>query len=112
MANFNRSNRTDYLPKGISSNMAKLPPQNIEAEQSLLGALLIDKDAIVAIAQDLRPDHFYKTEQHGHIYSAIIELFEKREPIDLITVTEKINRFSFFKKLKNGTINKIGRAHV
>lgn len=72
------------------SYLGKLPPQNIEAEQSLLGALLIDKEAVVSIAEILRPDHFYKTEQHGHIYNAIIELFEKREPIDLVTVTDKL----------------------
>lgn len=67
---------------------AKLPPQNIEAEQSLLGALLIDKDAIVSVGELLHPDDFYRSEQHGQIFSAIVELFEKREPIDLVTVTE------------------------
>lgn len=72
--------------------IAKLPPQNTEAEQSLLGALLIDKDSIVEIAEILRPEHFYKTEQHGQIYSAILELFEKREPIDLVTVTERLKQ--------------------
>ncbi len=77
-----------------SNPINKLPPQNIEAEQSLLGALLIDKDAIVAIAEILRPDHFYRTEQHGQIYSAILELFERREPIDLITVTERLKQKS------------------
>jgi replicative DNA helicase len=76
----------------VASVISKLPPQNIEAEQSLLGALLIDKDAIVSIAETLRADDFYKTEQHGSIYSAILELFEKREPIDLVTVTEKLRQ--------------------
>ncbi|MBI2021649.1 replicative DNA helicase [Candidatus Daviesbacteria bacterium] len=75
-----------------NSLSAKLPPQNVEAEQSLLGALLIDKDAIVSIAESLKPEHFYKEEQHGHIYDAILELFEKREPIDLVTVTEKLKQ--------------------
>ncbi len=70
----------------------KLPPQNTEAEQSLLGALLIDKDAIVEIAELIKPEDFYKTEQHGSIYAAILELFEKREPIDLVTVTEKLKQ--------------------
>lgn len=68
----------------------KLPPQNIEAEQSLLGALLIDKDAIVRIAESLHPTHFYRSEQHGRIYQAILDLFEKREPIDLVTVSDKL----------------------
>ncbi len=78
--------------KKASSIANKLPPQNIEAEQSLLGALLIDKDAIVTVAEILNPDHFYKTEQHGHIYSAIVKLFEKREPVDVVTVTDKLRQ--------------------
>ncbi len=68
----------------------KLPPQNIEAEQSLLGALLIDKDSIVKIAEILNPTHFYRSEQHGKIYEAILNLFEKREPVDLVTITERL----------------------
>lgn len=80
-----------YTPSGLTTQ-GKLPPQNIEAEQSLLGALLIDKDAIVNIAEILRTEHFYRTEQHGQIYSAIFELFEKREPIDLITVTDRLKQ--------------------
>lgn len=78
----------------------KLPPQNIEAEQSLLGALLIDKDAIVEIGESLRVDDFYKLEQHGSIYAAVLELFEKREPIDLVTVTEKLKQ--------SGKLDKVG----
>lgn len=70
----------------------KLPPQNIEAEQSLLGALLIDKDAIVKIGELLHPSHFYRSEQHGRIYEAILQLFEKREPIDLVTLTERLKQ--------------------
>lgn len=76
----------------MAKSTNKLPPQNIEAEQSLLGALLIDKDAIVKVAEILRPVHFYRSEQHGKIFSAIVDLFEKREPIDLVTVTEVLKR--------------------
>lgn len=74
----------------------KLPPQNIEAEQSLLGALLIDKDAIVQIAESINPLHFYRTEQHGRIFEAMLDLFEKREPIDLVTLTEKLKSSNSF----------------
>lgn len=83
-----------------SSSVTKLPPQSIEAEQSLLGALLIDKDAIINIAEILRPEHFYRTEQHGQIYNAILELFEKREPVDLITLTERLRQ--------KGVLDKVG----
>lgn len=75
-----------------SSAIARIPPQNIEAEQSLLGALLIDKEAIVKIGETLKAEHFYRIEQHGQIYSAILELFEQRDPIDLVTVTDKLRQ--------------------
>ncbi|MBI3486333.1 replicative DNA helicase [Candidatus Daviesbacteria bacterium] len=72
--------------------VVKLPPQNIEAEQALLGALLIDKDAIVEVAEILLSEDFYRSEQHGQIFNAILQLFEKREPIDVVTVTEKLKQ--------------------
>lgn len=81
------------------AQVTKLPPQNIDAEQSLLGSLLIDKDAIVRISEILQPANFYRSEQHGPIYSAIQELFEKREPIDLVTVTEELKRKGFYDKV-------------
>ena len=63
----------------------RLPPQNVEAEQSVLGSLLIDRDAIVRIASFLRPEDFYR-ESHAQIYQAILDLFERREPADFITL--------------------------
>ena len=75
----------------ISSIAGKIPPQNVEAEQSVLGSLLIDKDAIVKIAEDLKPDHFYK-QHHADIYRAIITLYEKRVPTDIVTVTDELKR--------------------
>src|SRR5260221_14139993 len=100
MADFTKPRPALYFQPSTSGVANKIPPQNIEAEQSLLGALLIDKDAVINIAESLHPQHFYKLEQHGQIYSAILELFEKREPIDLITVTEKLKQ--------NGALDKIG----
>ena len=81
------------------ANATKLPPQNIEAEQSLLGSLLIDKDAIVRISETLHPANFYRSEQHGPIYEAVQSLFEKREPVDLVTVTEELKRRGFYDKI-------------
>jgi replicative DNA helicase len=77
----------------------KIPPHSQEAEESVLGAILIDKDAIVAVAEFLRPEHFYN-EAHQLIYQAALALYEERKPIDLITLTEKL------KKQKN--LTKIG----
>ncbi len=75
----------------ITSVSGKIPPQNVEAEQSVLGSLLIDKDAIVKIAEDLRPEYFYR-EQHAEIYRCILTLFEKRVPTDVVTVTDELKR--------------------
>lgn len=69
-----------------NEQIEKLPPQNIEAEQSVLGSLLIDKDAIVKIADIVKPDDFYK-DIHGLIFEAMLELYEKREPIDVLSLS-------------------------
>lgn len=81
------------------ATITKLPPQNIQAEQSLLGSLLIDKDAILRVSELLNPASFYRFEQHGQIYSAIRELFERREPVDLVTLTEELKRKGNYDKV-------------
>ena len=65
----------------------KIPPQNIDAEASVLGAVLFDPDAIDKAIEVLRPDFFY-LDSHQRIFSAMFELFDKAQPVDLITVTE------------------------
>jgi replicative DNA helicase len=67
----------------------KLPPQNIEAEESLLGSLMIDKNAILKVADFLQPKDFYRG-IHQEIYTVMQELFEKGEPIDLLSVAAKL----------------------
>lgn len=67
----------------------KLPPQNIEAEKSLLGSLIIDREAINKVADFLRPEDFYNR-SHQNIYRATFALFEKREPIDLLSISNKL----------------------
>lgn len=69
----------------------RLPPQSIEAEQSVLGALLIDRDAVIEVAEFLRAEDFYRA-AHGAIYSAVIDLYERREPVDVVTVSEVLER--------------------
>lgn len=70
--------------------LGKIPPQNVEAEQSVLGSLLIDKEAVVKIADIVRPEDFYK-ENHKKIFEAMIELYEKREPIDVLSLTSRLS---------------------
>jgi len=69
----------------------RLPPQNIEAEQSVLGSLLIDPDAIIKIGSFLRAEDFYR-EAHQIIYRAILALHERRLPADFVTVTDELVR--------------------
>ncbi len=73
----------------LIDKLDKLPPQNLEAEQSVLGSLLIDKDAIIRIADIIKPDDFYK-ETHGMIFEAMLELYEKREPIDVLSLSNRL----------------------
>ena len=69
----------------------RLPPQNVEAEEAVLGSLLIDPDAIIRIAAVLKADDFYR-EKHGWIYDAIFTLHERREPVDFLTVVDELER--------------------
>jgi replicative DNA helicase len=69
----------------------RLPPQSIEAEQSVLGALLIDRDAVIEVADFLRPQDFYR-QANARVYEAILELYERREPVDIVTVSETLER--------------------
>lgn len=71
--------------KETVENKAVTPPHDLDLEKSVLGALLIDEDAIVKVVEFLKPDHFYRKAHHD-IFSAILELYEKREPADLVTV--------------------------
>ncbi len=71
----------------------KIPPQNIEAEQCVLGCLLLDKDSVIKIGDILNSLDFYR-ENHSLIYEVILELYEQRNPIDLVTVSNKLEEKS------------------
>ncbi|MBU0648255.1 replicative DNA helicase, partial [Patescibacteria group bacterium] len=72
-------------------NDFKLPPQSLEVEQSLLGCLLLDQDAVIKVSDIIRPKDFYKN-SHRVVYETIVQLYEKREPVDLVTITELLER--------------------
>ena len=69
----------------------RVPPQNIEAEQAVLGAMLIDKEAIAKATEVLSADDFYR-EAHRVVFSAMLELYNKNEAVDMVTVTEILKR--------------------
>ncbi len=73
------------------SEIERLPPHSAEAEEAVLGSLLIDPDAIFDVSTFLKPDSFYRVKNRW-IYEAILRLNERREPLDLITVTEELRR--------------------
>ncbi|GAB4409514.1 MAG: replicative DNA helicase [Thermodesulfovibrionales bacterium] len=79
------------MMKDIDLALDRLPPQNIEAEQSVLGAILLENDALTKAIEILSHEDFYR-EAHRKIFGVMIELFEKGEAIDLITVANSLRR--------------------
>lgn len=69
----------------------RVPPQNVEAEQSVLGAMLIEKEAIGKVAEFLKAEDFYR-EAHRLVFQVILDLFNQNEPVDMITVIEALRR--------------------
>ncbi|MCX6744693.1 MAG: replicative DNA helicase [Candidatus Parcubacteria bacterium] len=87
------------MPKSDKELLQKLPPQNLEAEQSLLGSLMIDKDAIISVADIVDAEDFYM-DKHRIIFEAIIDLYSKRDPIDLLTLANRL--------VEKGQLDQIG----
>ena len=77
----------------------KLTPQSLEAEQSTLGAMLMERDAVARAVEILTVDDFYR-ELHKKIFKSILKLFDKGEPIDIVTVAEDLRR--------NGLLEEVG----
>ena len=89
--------------------MGRIPPNDTDAEQAVLGSMLVDKDAVLTVIEILKPEDFYRNE-HAEIYSAIIDLYEASKPIDLLTLKEQlrlrgkydvINGFEYLASLTN-----------
>jgi len=79
----------------------RLPPQNIEAEESIISAILIDNNTLLDVIEILAPEDFYRT-AHQKIYAAITDLFDTTEPIDLVTLANKLK--------EKGQLEEIGSA--
>lgn len=89
------------IPRDIAESLGKLPPQALDLEETVLGALLLEKNALIEIAGTLKPEHFYK-EQHQEIYQAILDLFAEGSPVDMRSVVNKLR--------SNGKLELIGGA--
>jgi replicative DNA helicase len=75
----------------LALDHGKLPPQAVELEEAVLGAMMLEKDAVNDVIDILKPESFYK-EQHQKIYAAIQDLFQRSEPIDILTVTSELKK--------------------
>lgn len=69
--------------------IGRIPPQNLEAERSILGCMLLDKESISTVTELLKGEDFYR-EDHREIFEAVMDLFDRAEPIDIITVSEQL----------------------
>ena len=71
--------------------IGKIPPHSIEAEQAVLGAVLLDREAIISASEFVNPEDFYK-DSHREVYRAAVELFDRGEPVDLVTLSEQLRQ--------------------
>ncbi len=78
--------------------LERVPPQNLEAERSVLGGVLLENQAIQKISEIIQEDDFYR-EAHRKLFHAMIELFERSEPVDLITLTEEVSRRGWLEEI-------------
>jgi replicative DNA helicase len=84
----NGLNRTG-VPRFLDAGLGKLPPQAPDLEEAVLGALMIEKDALTSVVDVLKPQSFYK-DAHREIYQVILDLFADSQPVDLLTVTQRL----------------------
>jgi replicative DNA helicase len=80
----------------------RIPPQNLEAEASLIGSILIEKDAIIKIADIVTADDFY-VDRNALIYSAIMDLYEQRQPIDIVSLSNKLGEAGELERIGGAT---------
>jgi replicative DNA helicase len=80
------------------NNTVRLPPHSQEAEESVMGAMLLDKDAVIAVAEFLQPSDFYD-DRLKEVYQTCIDLYEERIPIDVLTVAERLKKRKSLKKI-------------
>jgi replicative DNA helicase len=98
------SNKSGKLvPRDISDSLGKLPPQALDLEEAVLGALMLEKNALNAVVEFLKPEHFYK-ETHKEVYAAIVDLFKSSDPVDMRTVVNQLR--------KTGKLELIGGAYA
>lgn len=81
------------MAKKQEKTAAKIPPQNLDAEMSVLGAILIDDEVLANISDKLKPQDFYD-KRHATVYQAMFSLFERHRPVDLLTLSDELEKKS------------------
>ncbi len=94
--------KSNRLNRDIGESLGKLPPQAGDLEEAVLGALMLEKDALTTVIDILKPESFYN-DAHTEIYRAIVELFNNSEPVDMRTVVNQLR--------KNGKLEFVGGAY-
>jgi replicative DNA helicase len=97
------SKSNKLIPRDLSDTLGKLPPQALDLEEAVLGALMLEKNALNAVVEFLKPEHFY-SDAHKEIYQSIIDLFKASEPVDMRTVVNQLR--------KNAKLELIGGAYI
>jgi replicative DNA helicase len=97
------SKSNKLIPRDLSESLGKLPPQARDLEEAVLGALMLEKNALNAVVEFLKPEHFY-ADAHKEIYQAIIDLFKASEPVDMRTVVNQLR--------KNAKLELVGGAYI
>ena len=87
--NKNQKYRSNFIEEAL--DYGKKPPQAVDLEEAVLGAIMLEKDAIISVMDILAPESFYK-EAHQKIYKAILQLSQNLQPIDILTVTEELKK--------------------
>jgi len=82
----------------MQKNKPRVPPNNLNAEESVLGAMLLSREAIAEVVEIVDADHFYKP-AHGHICDAILSLYSSGEPVDVVTVADELKRAGFLEEI-------------
>ena len=75
-----------------------MPPHNLEAEASVLGSLMLDRNAIVRVADFLRPDDFY-LDHHAQVFRAALNLYDRADPIDLLTLASELEKMLVLERI-------------
>ncbi len=88
---YNKKENPSKIVENMAVEAGKVPPNAVEIEEAVLGALLLEKEAIYRVYDLLQPEAFYK-EAHQHIFKAIVELSSENEPVDMVSVIEKLRK--------------------